>query len=113
MKRYDDKSDAEGQKQYIGDAKQYIDLEKQYIEAMMNAGLSRKSTFNAMKLYSAFGLTRFFGRTEAADILGITATPASALLKKLNEAGILAPVPGMGKGKYRFVPEFFKSRPTE
>lgn len=103
-----DKPDSEGQKQYIGDTKQYIDLGKQYIEAMMSAGLSRKSASNAMKLYSAFGLTRFFGRTEAVDILGITATPASTLLKKLNEAGVLAPVPGMGKGKYRFVPEFFK-----
>ena len=48
-----DKSDDEGQKQYIDDAKQYIDLEKQYIDAIMAVGLSRKSASNAMKLYSA------------------------------------------------------------
>lgn len=95
-------------KQYIGDEKQYIEGTKQYIDAMIAKGLSRKSASNAMKLYSVFGLERFFGRSDAADVLGITATPASTLLKKLAEEGITSPVPGMGKGKYRFDPEFFK-----
>ena len=71
-------------------------------------GLSRKSASNAIKLYSVFGIERFFGRSEAAEVLGITAAPASTLLKKLTEAGILLPVSGMGKGKYRFSPDFFK-----
>ena len=75
---------------------------------MIAKGMSRKSASNAMKLYSVFGFERFFGRSDAAEVLGITATPASTLLKKLAEAGITAPVPGMGKGKYRFDPEFFK-----
>ena len=103
-----DNAEQDASKQYIGDEKQYIEGTKQYIDAMIAKGLSRKSASNATKLYSVFGLERFFGRSDAADLLGITATPASTLLKKLAEAGITAPVPGAGKGKYRFDPEFFK-----
>ncbi|MBR3460222.1 MAG: Fic family protein [Clostridia bacterium] len=108
-------ADAEPQKQYIEGTKQYIDdekrdieLQKQYIDAIISMGLSRKSASNAIKLYSVFGIERFFGRSEAAEVLGITAAPASTLLKKLTESGILLPVSGMGKGKYRFSPDFFK-----
>lgn len=102
-----DNVEDKAQKQDIGTEKQDIDLEKRDIEAMTAAGLTRKSAANAMKLYSAFGLSRFFGRADAMEVLGLSHAPASTLLKKLATAGIIAPVPGMGKGKYRFVPEFF------
>lgn len=87
--------------------KQDIDLEKRDVEAMTAAGLTRKSAANAMKLYFAFGLSQFFGRSDAMEVLVLSHAPASTLLKKLSTAGIIALVPGMGKGKYRFVPEFF------
>ena len=103
-----DIAESEAQKQDVGAQKQDIDLEKRDIEAMIAAGLTRKSAANTMKLYSAFGPERFFGRNDAMEVLGLSHAPASTLLKKLAEAGITASIPGMGKGKYRFDPGFFK-----
>ncbi len=95
-------------KQYIDSEKQYIGDSKKYIEQLIAAGLSKRTAENAAKLYAEFGLSRFFGRTDVVSILEITVTPASTLLKKLAEAGITEAVSGMGKGKYRFSPIFFR-----
>ncbi len=95
-------------KQYIDSEKQYIGDSKQYIEPFIAAGLSKRTAENAAKLYAEFGLSRFFGRSDVVSILDITITPASTLLKKLAEAGITEAVSGMGKGKYRFSPKFFR-----
>lgn len=95
-------------KQYIEPQKQYIGDEKQYIEKMVAAGLTKKTAMNAMKLFSAFGLEKIFSRADVAPILNITITPASTLLKKLADLGITESVGGLGKGKYRFNPSFFK-----
>ena len=75
-------------KQYIDPQKQYIGDKKQYIEKMIASGLTKKTATNAMKLFSELGFEKFFSRTDAAPILGITVTPASALLKKLAVLGI-------------------------
>lgn len=95
-------------KQYIDDSKQYIQSDKQYIDKMVAAGISKRSAENAVKLYAEFGLTRFFGRSDVLPVLEITITPASTLLKHLTAAGIIEAVRGMGKGKYRFSPAFFR-----
>ena len=102
------KQDVGSEKQYIDNGKQYIGDEKQYIEKMIAAGLSKRSAENAVKLYEAFGLSRFFGRSDILPVLEITITPASTLLKKMEAAGITEHVNGMGKGKYRFDPAFFR-----
>ena len=92
-----------------GAIKQDIDPEKQDIERktvlseqMQKAGLSGKTIKNALALYDAFGVNRFFGRTDVVAVLKLTPSPASALLKRITEVGIIEPVSGMGKGKYRF-----------
>jgi len=95
-------------KQYIEPQKQYIGDEKQYIDKMIDAGLTRKTATNTMKLFSVFGFDKLFSRSDVAPILDITATPASTLLKKLAVLGITESVSGLGKGKYRFNPKFFK-----
>ena len=95
-------------KQYIDPQKQYIADEKQYIDKMVTAGLTKKTAMNTMKLFSVFGLETIFSRTDAAPVLNITITPASTLLKKLVDYGITESVSGLGKGKYRFNPRFFK-----
>ena len=94
--------------QYIEPQKQYIGGEKQYIDKMIALGLTKKTAANAMKLFSVFGLEKVFSRTDAAAVLDITITPASTLLKRLAIVGIAEPVKGLGKGKYRFSPVFFK-----
>ena len=95
-------------KQYIDSQKQYISDEKQYIQKLIAVGLTQKTAMNTMKLFSAFGLEKIFSRSDAAPILNITITPASTLLKKLSDLGITESVSGLGKGKYRFNPQFFK-----
>ena len=49
-----------------------------------------------------YGYEKFFGRSEVMHLLGITASPASALIKKMVNAGIIYPIKGKGKGKYLF-----------
>lgn len=98
------KQDIGDEKQDIEDTKQDIDRKTILSEQMQKAGLSGKTTTNTLALYDAFGVNRFFGRTDVVAVLKLTPSPASALLKRLAEAGIIEPVSGMGKGKYRFAP---------
>ena len=95
-------------KQYIEPQKQYIWGAKQYIDKMSAGGLTKKTATNAMTLFSEFGLEKIFSRSDVAPILNITITPASTILKKLANFGIVEPVSGLGKGKYRFNSSFFK-----
>ena len=95
-------------KQDIESEKQDIQDKKQDIDRIVNAGIPKKSATNAVLLFEAFGFDHFFGRTEVMELLSLTPSPASELLRKLSAADILAPVRGMGKGKYRFNPAFFR-----
>ena len=56
---------------------------------------------NMKKLVSIFKEDSIFGRQDVMDTLVITKTPASNLLKKMLGAGLIEPVKGQGKGKYR------------
>lgn len=95
-------------KQFIEPQKQYIGDKKQYIDKLLSSGLTQKTATHAVKLFNEFGFESFFSRSDVVDIVGITVTPASALLKKLLDVGITEAVNGMGKGKYRFNPRFFE-----
>ena len=98
------KQDIEGKKQDIERKKQDIEQEFPYIDALYAAGFKAKSLRHAEKLYWEFGRERIFGRGDVVEVLSITASPASMLLKRLLEAGVIVPVSGVGKGKYRFRP---------
>ena len=54
------------------------------------------------ELFETFGYDQFFGRTEVMKVLSITASPASALIKKMLEMKLIYPFKGKGKGKYLF-----------
>jgi len=41
-------------------------------------------------------------KTNVEDITGLKSTRASELIKLLVESGVIVPVTGHGKGKYRF-----------
>ncbi|WP_248403683.1 hypothetical protein [Butyrivibrio fibrisolvens] len=49
-----------------------------------------------------FGYDRFFGKSYVQNILGTTASPASALIKRMLELELIYPMKGKGKGKYIF-----------
>ena len=66
-------------------------------------GLSPRTKQNIEKLYSVIEYNNVFGRREIMDVLGITPSPASELIKKMLASRIIEPVKGYGKGKYRFL----------
>ncbi|MCM1102934.1 MAG: hypothetical protein NC409_02410 [Clostridium sp.] len=43
-----------------------------------------------------------FGRSDVQRVLGLKPTRSSALLREMAECGVIEPVSGYGKGKYRF-----------
>ena len=81
------------QKQDIQDRKQDIQGQKQDIQ---------KKEQHIQVLFERFGYDQFFGRTEVMSELSITASPASALIKKMLDWGVIYPMKGKGKGKYLF-----------
>ena len=83
-------------------------IKKPDIQKCMSAGLTRKTASNAITLYGKFGIQTVFGRTDASALLGLSDSATSDLLKKLATTGITESVSGLGKGKYRFNPTFFK-----
>ena len=80
--------------------KQDIQIQKQDIE--IPDTVKPKTKAHIEKLIAAFGHKTIFGRTEVMKVLGLTASPASELLKKLLQLGLIEAVTGKGKGKYVF-----------
>lgn len=97
------KQDIGEPKQDIGELKQDIDIEKIFGEELIRAALSVRSFRNVEKLYLRFKNKTVFGRADVMEELGITASPASELIKKLLEAEMIIRVKGKGKGKYIFL----------
>ncbi len=98
--KWQEKQDIEVIKQDIGTSKQDIGTVKQDIEIPEQVGNKTKKHIH--KLYEEYGYETFFGRTEVMKILGITASPASELIRKMIEMNLIYPVKGKGKGKYLF-----------
>ena len=87
-------------KQDIGTQKQDIETAKQDIDIAVRVGNKTKS--HILVLYEEYGYERYFGRTEVMKVLGITASPASELIKKMLDMNLIYPIKGKGKGKYLF-----------
>ena len=96
----ENKQDICTQKQDIHIPKQDIGDEKQDIQIPDELG--NKTKQHIKDIFERFGYERFFGRTEVMDVLGITASPASALIKKMLDMKLIFPMKGKGKGKYLF-----------
>ena len=75
-----------------------IDAEKVNIDDVFTV----KTASHIQKLREALGTKNAFGRSDVQRILGLKPTRCSALLREMAEHGIIEPVSGHGKGKYRF-----------
>ena len=95
------KQDIQEEKQDIQEKKQDIQGNKQYIEVADD--VSNITRQHIQVLFEKFRYDQFFGRTEVMSELSITASPASALIKKMLNLGVIYPLKGRGKGKYLFV----------
>ncbi|MDR6939617.1 hypothetical protein [Arcanobacterium hippocoleae] len=61
-----------------------------------------KTASHIQVLQEVLGMARAFGRSDVQRVLGLKPTRSSALLREMAEHGIIDPVSGHGKGKYRF-----------
>jgi fido (protein-threonine AMPylation protein) len=61
-----------------------------------------KTANHILKLREAFPGQTIFGRSDVMKVIDIKASRASDLLREMAERGIIEPVSGYGKGKYRF-----------
>lgn len=95
------KQDIGEEKQDIQDTKQDIGDKKDSV--IIPDSVSRKTKQHIQALFEEYGYDRFFGRTDVMNMLSITASPASALIKKMLEMKLIYPMKGKGKGKYLFV----------
>lgn len=86
-----EKVDIEGRK---------ADIESIYTERMRS--FSEKTIAHVRKMYDEFGCDMIFGRSAVVKLLGLQNSSVSKLLSKLLKADIIEPIPGCGKGKYRF-----------
>ncbi len=96
----EEKQDIAREKQDIEAEKQDIEAEKQDIELPDN--MTKKTKQHIAMLFEEFGYDRFFGRSDIMRLLSVTASPASALIRKMLDAGLIYPMKGKGKGKYLF-----------
>ena len=86
-------------------AKVDIEKEKVDIESILSAkgsDFSVKTTVHIHRLFEKFGFDGVFGRSAVMELLELKSSGASKLLSNLVQADIIEPVPGHGKGKYKF-----------
>lgn len=82
-----------------------IETKKPDIEAIkadIEKTFRPKTASHILKLREAFPGQTIFGRSDAMKIIDLKSSRASELLKEMAEQGIIEPVFGHGKGKYRF-----------
>jgi len=82
----------------IDEEKANIGKEKVNIDDMFTP----KTVSHIQKLRENFGQQVVFGRSDVQNTIGLKSTRSSALLREMAEHGIIEPVAGYGKGKYRF-----------
>ena len=83
----------------------FKEIEKPDIDALkpdIENSFRPKTASHILKLREAFSGQTIFGRSDVMLVIDIKASRASDLLKEMAEHGIIEPVSGHGKGKYRF-----------
>lgn len=91
---------------HIEEGKVNIRPKKVDIEAFLSqkeTNFSRRTNVHIQNLFHEYGYDVIFGRSAVMDLLELKSSGASKLLSNLVQAGIIEPVSGHGKGKYRFV----------
>ncbi len=80
---------------------QKVDIEQLIKEKLPTA--TTKTKAHIAKLYAAYKTAPYFGRSDAALVLGLKPAMVSRLLKIMLTNHFIESVTGQGKGKYRFV----------
>lgn len=77
-------------------------LQNYYEENPTRDATNRTTVSNILKLREAFPGQTIFGRSDVMKVIDIKTSRASDFLKDMVEHGVIEPVTGHGKGKYRF-----------
>ncbi len=99
------KANIEEQKANIEEQKANIEEQKANIErvkANIGDSFTERTASNICKLLETFGFQAIFGRADVQNVLGLKPTRSTELLGEMTEKGLIEPVTGLGKGKYRF-----------
>lgn len=72
------------------------------LKADIRDSFTPKTADPILRLLDTFSSQSIFGRSDVMCVLDMKASRASELLKLMTEQGIIEPVSGFGKGKYRF-----------
>ena len=71
--------------------------------AIEELNVNKNTKEKARILFAQMGIDGIFGRNDIMEITSVSITAAGNLITKLKNAGLVEPVSGYGKGKYRFV----------
>lgn len=82
----------------IEDKKVVIEGLEEKINSLSGNNRTRE---NVEKVLSEISIDVVFGRTEIANILGVSDTAAGNLISKMKQVGLIESVDGYGKGKYK------------
>ena len=88
----------ETEKSDIETAKLDIDAIKADIEKLFQP----KTVSHILRLREAFPRQTIFGRSDVMEVIDIKPSRESELLREMAEYGVIEPISGHGKGKYRF-----------
>ena len=101
-----EKVDIDAKKVDIGAEKVDIDAKKVDIDTPFEkktSAFSAKTKAHICCLFEHVGSEKVFGRSAVIEVLHLSPSGASKLLSLLRETGIIEPVAGHGKGKYKFL----------
>lgn len=84
---------------YVKTEEQVRELE--FIDLLKSLKNSKPTKDNMLKAFMHFGFDSSFTRADIMEVAGITATPATELMRKLKEENLIQSV--KGRGRYMFV----------
>ena len=96
-----EKTGLQDEKQAFDNEKTGLQDEKQVFESLLtDLTVSIPIRENIIKLFQHFGFNTVFSRADVMQVIGITATPATELMRKMKKAKLIESA--KGRGKYIF-----------
>ena len=96
-----EKTGLQDEKQAFDNEKAGLQDEKQVFESLLtDLTVSIPTRENIIKLFQHFGFNTVFSRADVMQVIGITATPATELMRKMKKAKLIESA--KGRGKYIF-----------
>lgn len=91
------------QKPSVDEAKTILETQNQSMqEKLKSLGFMSKTTAHIIALYQHYGSEQTFTRADVAQLLNVTTAPATVLIRRMKEAGLIELDSGKSRGVYRF-----------